>query len=122
MKTSILFALLFVFVFFFKEDAVVLWETPQTFEFGKVDYQKPVETEFLFKNIHDQAISIDNVRPGCGCTSPNWEEVLIEPGDTGRIRIEYDALKLGYFKQKIKVYFNVQRRAEILYVEGTVVE
>ncbi|MCB0643247.1 MAG: DUF1573 domain-containing protein [Phaeodactylibacter sp.] len=101
---------------------VVEWQSELSHDFGKIKYEVPATVEFFYKNISDQPLSIDNVRPGCGCTSPDWEDVVIQPGETGKITIEYDALKMGYFKQKIRVYFSAQRRAELLYIEGTVVE
>lgn len=104
------------------QEPVVEWQSELTYDFGTIEYKVPARVEFSYKNISDQALSIDNVRPGCGCTSPDWEDILVEPGTAGKLTIEYDALKLGYFKQKIRVYFNAQRRAEILYIEGTVVE
>ena len=116
------FLLIFHIFLFGPQEPVVEWQSEKTHDFGDIMYEKPVTIDFFYKNITDQALSIDNVRPGCGCTSPDWEDVEIPPGEQGKITIEYDALKIGYFKQKVRVYFNAQRRAEILYVEGTVVE
>lgn len=100
----------------------VEWLTPATHEFGDLIHKEAATHEFLFRNISKDTITIDNVRPSCGCTLPNWEDTPVPPDSTGAIRVEYDAHDQGYFKKKIKVYFSGQRKAEILYLEGWVVK
>jgi hypothetical protein len=96
----------------------VEWLTPTLHEFGDVILKEAVKHEFRFRNISKEPIVIDNVRPSCGCTIPDWEEQPIAPDSVGVIKLEYDSRDLGYFKKKIKVYFSGQRKAEILYVDG----
>lgn len=91
-------------------------------DFGDLEQGKPVEHLFQFTNHHTEPITIDNIRTTCGCTAPDWSEAPIEAGSTDTIKITYDSKKTGYFRKKIKVYFNHQRKAEILYVEGFVLD
>ncbi len=98
----------------------VEWLTPTEHDFGDIKQGVPVTVEFRFKNIGAQPLTIDNVRATCGCTSPNWEATVIEPGKEGSLKIEYDAFKPGYFRKKITIFFSGQRQAEKLYVEGYV--
>ncbi len=98
------------------------WLDEMEHDFGDLEQGKPVEHHFKFTNHHDEPVTIDNIRTTCGCTSPDWSEAIIEPGASDVITITYDSKKTGYFRKKIKVYFNHQRKAEILYVEGFVLD
>ena len=84
--------------------------------------KKPVTILFQYRNVSGQPITIDNVRPTCGCTAPDWSEAPIAPDSIGTIKIVYDASHLGYFRKKVKVFFNAQKEAERLYIEGFVEE
>lgn len=100
----------------------VSWQGATTHDFGEIKHREPVTHEFVFKNISGKALKIDNVRPSCGCTNPDWPDTTIKPDSTASIHIEYDARDAGYFYKSIKVYFKGQRRAEWLFIEGTVLE
>jgi len=99
---------------------VVEWQTTTEHDFGDLLQGESVTFDFQFKNISDQPILIDNVRPDCGCTAPNWENIPTLPDSTGTLSITFDATKKGYFNKKIKVFFSGQRKGEKLYVEGFV--
>ena len=102
------------------QSSKVEWLTEDTHDFGDIPQKKPVKYDFRFRNISGEPLVIDNVRPSCGCTVPNWDAAVVPPDSTGAISIEYDARDLGYFYKKVKVYFHGQRRAEVLYIEGSV--
>lgn len=99
---------------------VVEWLGPQVHDFKKIRHEQPVEHVFQFKNISTSPILLETVRTTCGCTAASWTESAIAPGETGEVRIEYDAYLRGDFSKKIKVFFNKQRKAEILKISGTV--
>ncbi len=103
-------------------DAPVVWQVPTTHDFGDLERGVPTTTTFTFRNVSTDSLYIDNVRPACGCTSPEWEDVLVPPDSLGHILIEYDADDAGYFNKGVKVYFNGYRKAERLWIEGWVEE
>ncbi|MEZ4988395.1 MAG: DUF1573 domain-containing protein [Saprospiraceae bacterium] len=120
MKYLILAFSLFFFDELLPPQAPVVWQSDATFDFGNIPQGKPVQTIFTFRNTGTDSLFIDNVRTDCGCTTPDWEEVLIPPDSLGYIRIEYDADDEGYFHKWIRVYFNGYRKAERLWIEGQV--
>lgn len=95
------------------------WEYT-THDFGDVQHGQPVEATFTFRNTGKTPLYIDNVRTSCGCTSPDWADVLVPPDSLGYIRVEYDAADLGAFSKPVKVYFKGQRKAERLLITGYV--
>lgn len=99
---------------------IVEWTGPSTHQFGDIVQGEPVQHTFEFVNMTDEPLLIDNVRVACGCTGTEWSKAPVAPRDTGRIIVEYDARDPGYFRKYVKVYFNQQRRAEKLYIEGYV--
>ena len=112
--------LFFLFINPSSTESVVEWLTPTEHDFGDIPQGKPVPYYFKFKNTSDQPLIIENVRSTCGCTGLDWEDDVIPPGEEGKIKIEYDANKLGFFYKKITVFFNAQRKPEKLAITGYV--
>ena len=67
-------------------------------------------------------IIIKNVKPSCGCTSPSHPKAPIMSGQSGEIKIKYDAANAGKFKKSIVVHTNVSETPMTLYIEGEVVK
>ena len=121
MKIFYLILLVFTPLLTFNESKVQ-WLSPLEHDFGDIKHNEPVVHLFEFVNISEEALTIDNVRTSCGCTASDWEDAPTAIADTSAVSITYDAFKTGYFRKKIKVYFHGQRSAEILYIEGYVLE
>ncbi|MFM7401754.1 MAG: DUF1573 domain-containing protein [Bacteroidota bacterium] len=120
--------LLWLLPLFFSENSiafmpppVVQWLEPQEYDFGEIGHNKPVSVKFSFKNISDSPLILQTVRTTCGCTAASWTETPIPAGETGEVRIEYDAYQQGGFDKKIKVFFDKQRKPETLRIFGTVI-
>jgi len=115
--------LLVICMFFaFSGASQVEWSTGKSFDFGDIEKDTPVTTTFTFKNNSTQPIVVEMVRSTCGCTVPKWSEEPVEPGQTGDIKVVYDAKKNGYFRKRIKVFFVGVRKANKLDVQGDVFE
>jgi Protein of unknown function (DUF1573) len=121
MKLIYLFSLLAIPLLSF-DDSKVKWLSPLEHDYGDIEHNVPKAYNFKFLNISEDVLTIDNVRTSCGCTASDWEDEPIEPADSSSVNITYDAAKIGYFRKKIKVYFHGQRKVEILYIEGFVLE
>ncbi|MFN0036553.1 MAG: DUF1573 domain-containing protein [Saprospiraceae bacterium] len=99
---------------------IVEWLTERDHDFQHLRQEHPKTFVFKFKNIHTQPILLQTVRTSCGCTAATWTETPIAPGGTGEVEVEYDAYERGEFKKKIRVFFNRQRKPEILWIRGEV--
>lgn len=104
----------------FQTNTVVEWLVPTEHDFGDLKKDEPATFDFKFQNTSDEPIVIENVRPSCGCTAPDWSEAPIPPGGESAITIEFDAKKEGFFYKKITVFFSGQRKGEKLYITGYV--
>lgn len=101
---------------------IVEWIDPVQHDFGDLPYQESTRHVWTYRNVSKDSISIDVVRPGCGCTTPVLDSLPIAPGAVGKVTIEFDAAKVGYFRQQIRVFFDAQRGPERLFITGVVVE
>lgn len=90
-------------------------------DFGKIPRHEPVICEFVFTNNGDAPLIIQEVKPSCGCTTPEWPKKPINPGKTGVIKAEYNAASEGDFSKTIKVTTNAQPAEMTLKIKGTVV-
>lgn len=61
------------------------------------------KAEFPFKNVSTEPMMITWVQTSCHCTASDWPKEPIEPGQTGVITVEYDALKEGQFFKIVSV-------------------
>lgn len=99
---------------------VVSWLISKEYDFGEIQKEQPVSVIFEFKNVAEVPILLQTVRTTCGCTAASWTEKEVQPGAIGQVRVEYDAYQSGDFSKKIKVFFDKQRKPEILRISGSV--
>ncbi|MEL6274103.1 MAG: DUF1573 domain-containing protein [Bacteroidota bacterium] len=100
----------------------VEWLSSTTHDFGDIIRNEPVVHEFKYRNLTAAPLIIDNVRTSCGCTTSEWQESPVAPDSIGILRVEYDARSSGFFRKYAKVYFQGQRKAHKLWLEGFVEE
>lgn len=98
----------------------VEWLNEKNHDFGLIKRDRPVQHRFAFKNISKDTIMLETVRTTCGCTAAKWTETPVAPGQEGMVSIEYDAYQRGSFNKKIRVFFDRQKKAEILRISGEV--
>ncbi len=123
MHYKLLLALLAVMAMSFSSDprpAVVKWITETDHDFGTLRAGRPATFTFSFQNALTEPIVLETVRTTCGCTAAEWTETPVEAGQSGEVVIEYSADRRGDFKKKITVFFDKQRKAETLWIRGTV--
>ena len=118
----LIFPLIFASFKLFDAPSSIEWQTETTHDFGNVKKGEPAEFSFIFKNVSETPMTVDNVRVSCGCTAPEWDETeVILPDSTGSIKLVFTSKTGGYFYKMAKVYFSGQRKAEKLFIEGDVV-
>lgn len=73
---------------------------------GEVPVGEPVEAIFSIRNEGNRPLEITEVRPACGCTVAEYDEV-IEPGATGTVKARLDTRSIfGPNAKAITVYTN----------------
>lgn len=81
-----------------------------------------VNCVFRAVNTGDEPAIILQARANCGCTTPRYESTPVEPGDTLRLTVGYNASgRPGKFEKKVIVTTNTTPPRTTLYISGTVI-
>jgi hypothetical protein len=75
-------------------------------DFGKIPYGKPAEFNLEMKNISADSVTIEDVKVGCGCTTPKWKPGPYAPGQDFDITIGFNGYTEGNFSKVVTLYFN----------------
>lgn len=95
----------------------------EIFDFGEVmEIAGPVTHQFEFTNLANRPVKILNVKPSCGCTTPDWTKEIIAPGKTGFIQARFDPKgRPGYFTKSLTVTTDADSNPVTLQIKGSVV-
>ncbi len=93
-----------------------------TYNFGTIPEKKGVVShEFVFTNAGDKPLVIIDATAECGCTTPEYPQAPIQPGNTGIIKVTYNPLgRPGGFTKRVTVKTNGKPRKSFIYVKGVV--
>jgi hypothetical protein len=61
------------------------------FDFGRISSGELAKHEFIFTNTGSATLEINDVRPGCGCTTAGTWDKKVEPGKTGVIPLQFNS-------------------------------
>ena len=93
----------------------------ESYDLGQVEWSKPVTVEYTLTNSGDIPLVIANVTTSCACTVASWPKMPIQPGQTGQVRVNFDAMALGQFYKEIEIYSNSTPNIVYLNFSGEVV-
>lgn len=92
----------------------------ETHDFGKIPAGTPVSYNFKFSNTGSEPIIISNVVPTCGCSVAEFTKTPIKPGETGTIKVTYNAAAKAPFTKSFTVQSNTKTPVKTLYIKGIV--
>ena len=90
-------------------------------DFGKIPQGTPVTTVFTFTNIGTDPLILTEVRPTCGCTIADYTKTPVKSGESGIIKITYNAAVVSPFNKTIVVTSNAKTPTKYLNIVGEVV-
>ncbi len=107
-----------------KADDVVKFNVDKH-DFGKVIVGTPVTYSFEIKNISDKPIVVENSWASCGCTTPEKIVDPILPGETAKLKVQYNSAAVGPINKDVYIQLSgvpqpktVQITGEVLSVEA----
>ena len=92
-----------------------------THNFGTFSEKNPVVTyTFVFTNVGDKPLVINQAMASCGCTVPEYTKNPIKPGEKGDLKVTYNGTGKfpGHFKKSSTVITNGVVEKTRLYIEG----
>ena len=93
-----------------------------THDFGTVKEKGgSVSTKFMFTNTGKQPVIIGKVNAACGCTTPDWSNKPIKPGEKGYVEAKFNPKnRPGRFNKSVTVYSNSTESPVVLRIKGEV--
>lgn len=81
--------------------------TNDNFDFGKIPYGKPAQYTLTITNIGKDTAILDDVRPSCGCTTPQFERgKKFAPGQSVNVVLGFNGNTLGPFYKTAGIFLN----------------
>lgn len=85
------------------------------FSFGKLKKGDHVEHVYEVTNTGENPLIISQVKPGCGCTVPDYTKEPILPGKKGKITLKFDSSNFdGMVNKQAEVFANVEKAPVVL--------
>jgi hypothetical protein len=89
--------------------------------FGQVEEGVQARHVFTFRNEGTAPLRLKNVRPSCGCTTPEWTQDPVAPGATGQITVVYNSEgRPGTFRKSVNVESDGEPHLVVLRIHGDV--
>ncbi|HEU4575166.1 MAG TPA: DUF1573 domain-containing protein [Chitinophagaceae bacterium] len=85
-----------------KAEDVIKMNT-EKYDFGKIKQGVPVTYYFEIKNISDKPVVVENSWGSCGCTTPEKPTEPIQPGQTAKLKVQYNAAALNHFDKDVYI-------------------
>lgn len=103
-------------------DANISFEK-EVHDFGKFKEEDgSVTYQFVFTNTGSVPLIITQVRPSCGCTSPDWSKEPVLPGKKGFVSATYNPKnRPGPFNKSLAVISNATTPNKVLRIKGEVI-
>lgn len=65
--------------------------SPQSFDFGRIEYGQVVKYSFRVKNLGNEILEIQKVATSCGCTTAEVDRDKIVPQQETKLKVIYDS-------------------------------
>ena len=102
-----------------KVDSVIKMNV-ETHDFGKVKQGIPVDYYFEIKNISKEPVVIENTYASCGCTTPEKITEPIMPGNTARLKVQYNAAAIAPISKDVFIKIAGIDVAKTVHISGEV--
>lgn len=96
------------------------WLSKTEHDFGKIPQDVPATVKYEFTNEGEAPLIITNVKPSCGCTTPDYTKEPIKKGEKGFITATYNAHNAGSFIKTVTVTANTEEQNVTLRIQGEV--
>ncbi|MEC9209160.1 MAG: DUF1573 domain-containing protein [Bacteroidota bacterium] len=91
------------------------------FDFGEMNQDESITTEFRVKNIGDAPLLIRSAKGSCGCTVPEWPREAVAVGKEALIKVTFNSgKKTGKQNKTVTLVTNAIPSTKVLTIKGTV--
>ena len=93
-----------------------------TINYGKVTPEMSGRRSFKFTNTGNAVLILEKVKGSCGCVVLDYPKKPILPGESAKINIVYNVLKIGRISRTVTVTANTKKPITILKIKGRVLK
>jgi len=91
------------------------------YDFGSIVDGEVFNGTFKITNSGKADLILTQVKPSCGCTTPDWPKEPIAPGASGEIKFSFNSAgRVGKQNKSITIRSNAEKPTEIIRIKGTV--
>lgn len=102
------------------KESVIEFETAVN-DLGTIREGEQVAAWFTYKNRGSRPLVIQDIKAGCGCTVPQWNDQPLGAGESEMIKIIFNSAgKKGVQNIRISVLSNARNPKEIVYLKANV--
>lgn len=102
------------------KESVIEFETAVN-DLGSVREGEQVAAWFTYKNSGVKPLVIQDIKAGCGCAVPRWNDQPLETGESDVIKVIFNSAgKKGLQNIRISVFSNARNPKEELYLKASV--
>ena len=96
----------------------------KSFDFGEVlATNGKLHHKFIFTNVGDEPLEIEQVKSSWGCTVTSRSTGLINPGDNGFVKVTFNpSNRKGKFRKSVNIYTNAKPKTVKLDVSGIIIQ
>ena len=93
------------------------------YNFGDIKKGESVEHVYEVTNTGNNPLIISSVKPGCGCTAPDYTKDPIMPGSKGKITLKFDSSNFdGQIHKQAEIYANIEKAPITISFTGNVIK
>lgn len=93
------------------------------YDFGTINSGQEVVHEFKFKNTGNADLIISQAKGSCGCTSPEFPQNPVKPGEEGTIKVTFRSAGMaGQVVKDITLLANTTPTTKVLTISGEVLK
>jgi hypothetical protein len=93
----------------------------ESHDFGKIKQADKTTYEFKFTNTGKSPLIITNATATCGCTTPEWPKVPLQPGESGKIKVTFNSAgKSGLQDKLVTITANTNPAQNMVHLIGEV--
>jgi hypothetical protein len=94
----------------------------EKYDFGKIKQNVPVVYNFELKNTSDKPVVVENSWGSCGCTTPEKPKEPIQPGQTAKLKVQYNAAALNHFEKDVYIKLAGIEQPKTIKITGEVLD
>ena len=94
----------------------------EKYDFGKIKQNVPVIYNFEIKNTSDKPVVVENSWGSCGCTTPEKPKEPIQPGQTAKLKVQYNAAALNHFEKDVYIKLAGIEQPKTIKITGEVLD